>query len=129
MISVIRDQALLAVEELTPPTASFVLTNCLIEGNIRDHAAYAKTESLAARRQSTFVPVVLRASDAAYAARIPSADRVEGLKHTHVASAAEKRQTSELLRIAHPHRLDLDTSDLAPAEAARKIIAHAESLA
>ncbi len=128
MIGAIRDQALLAIQELTPPTASFVLTNCLIEGNTRDHAAYTKIESLAARRQSTFVPVLLRASDTAHAARIPSADRIDRLKHTDVASAAEKRRTSELLRIGHPNRLHLDTTSLAPAEAARIIIEHAEQL-
>ncbi|WP_417310810.1 hypothetical protein [Devosia sp.] len=129
MIGVIRSQALAAIEELTPPSASFVLTNCLIEGNPRDHAAYGRIADLAARRQSTFIPVLLRASDAAHAARIPSADRVERIKHTDVASAAEKRHTSELLRIIHPNRLDLDTTDLPPAEAARIIIEHAEHLA
>src|SRR5687767_11810027 len=42
MIDVIRSQALLAVEELTPPDASFVLTNCLLESDPGDRAAYDK---------------------------------------------------------------------------------------
>ncbi|NKC51605.1 hypothetical protein HED63_19565 [Ochrobactrum cytisi] len=33
MIGVIRDQALLAMEELAPSDASFVLTNCLLESD------------------------------------------------------------------------------------------------
>ena len=129
MIGVIRDQVRLAIEELTPPDASFVLTNCLLENNPMDRAAYEQVEGMAARRGNVFVPVVLQASDAAHAARVPSAERGANFKETDVESALRKRQTTELLRIAHPNRLDLDTTDLPPAEAARLIIVHAERLA
>ena len=128
-IGVIRDQAFLAIEELTLPETSFVLTNCLIEGDPLDHAAYEKVRGLASRRGSRFVPVVLRASDAAHAARMASPDRAERLKHTDAASAEHKRHTTELLHIDHPNRLDLDTTELPPDHAARIIIAHAERLA
>lgn len=129
MITVIRAQALLAIEELTPRDASFVLTNCLIEGDPMDRAAYERVEGVAARRGSVFVPVVLTASDAAHALRMASPERAERLKHTDVEGAEQKRRTTELLRIDHPNRLDLDTSDLPPADAARIIIEHAERLA
>lgn len=129
MINVIRDQALLAMEELTPPEASFVLTNCLLEGDPMDRAAYEKVAAVAARRGSVFVPVLLRASDAAHAARVPAPERAERLKHTDVEGAAHKRRTSELLRIGHANRLDLDTTNLPPEQAARIIIEHAERLA
>ena len=129
MIGVIRDQAFRAMEELAPRQASFVLTNCLIEGDPMDHAAYEKVRGLAERRGSVFVPVVLRASDAAHAARIGAPERAERLKHTHAESAQHKRRTTELLRLDHPSRLDLDTTELPPDEAARLIIAHAERLA
>lgn len=129
MIGVIRGQAFRAIEELTPPDTSFVLTNCLIEGDPLDHAAYEQVRGLAERRDSVFVPVVLRASDAAHAARIGSPERAERLKHTHAESAQHKRRTTELLRVDHPNRLDLDTTHLPPSEAARLIIEHAERLA
>lgn len=129
LIGVIRDQALLAIEELTLPDASFVLTNCLLEGYPGDRAAYNKAEALAARRRSVFVPVLLAASDAAHAVRMGSPDRVQRLKMTDAAGAERKRRTTELLRIEHPNRLDLDTTHLPPADAARLIIAHAERLA
>jgi hypothetical protein len=129
MIDVIRSQALLAVEELTPPDASFVLTNCLLESDPGDRAAYDKVKGVAARRGSVFVPVLLSASDAAHAARMASPERAERLKHTDAESAEHKRRTTELLRIDHPNRLDLDTTDLPPLEAARIIIEHAERLA
>lgn len=129
MIDVIRGEAFKAIEELTPPDTSFVLTNCLLENDPLDRPMYEQVAALATRRGNAFVPVLLRASDEAHAARIGSPDRHERLKHTDIASALEKRHSTELLRIDHPNRLDLDTTDLPPETAARKIIAHAESLA
>ena len=129
MIDVIRGQAFKAIEELTPPDASFVLTNCLLESYPGDHASYEQVKSVASRRGNVFIPVMLTASDAAHAARVGSRERAERMKHTDVESAAEKRRTEELLRVDHPNRLDLDTSELPPDEAARLIIAQAERLA
>lgn len=129
MIGVIRDQAFKAIEELTPPATSFVLTNCLLESDPGDHAAYEQVHAVAARRGNVFVPVLLAASGAAHAARVNSPERAERLKHTDVESAADKRRREPLLRVSHPNRLDLDTSTLPPHEAARLIIAHAERLA
>ncbi len=129
MIDVIREQALQAMEDLAPADASFVLTNCLLESDPGDRAAYDRVMETARRRDGTFVPVLLAASDAAHAARVGSPERAERLKHTDVASAEHKRRTTELLRVDHPNRLDLDTTHLPPEQAARLIIAHAERLA
>lgn len=129
MIDIIRGQAFRAIEELTPADTSFVLTNCLLESEPGDRAAYEQVQAVAMRRGNVFLPVLLTASDAAHAARIGSSERAERLKHTDVESAAEKRRAEELLHIDHPNRLDLDTTELPPAEAVRLIIAHAERLA
>ncbi|MEL4377145.1 hypothetical protein [Brucella cytisi] len=129
MIGVIRDQALLAMEELAPSDASFVLTNCLLESDPGDRATYEKVEQLAIARRSVFVPVILTASDTAHSCRMASPDRAERFKMTDAVAAARKRQTTELLRVSHPHRLDIDTTDMPPVEAARKIISYAASLA
>ena len=128
-IGMIRDQAFKAIEELVPADTSFVLTNCLIEGYPRDRDAYEQVKAVAGRRGNVFLPVVLTASDDAHASRMANADRVERLKHTDVDSAARKRSTEDLLHFDHPNRLDLDTTDLPPDDAARLIIAHAERLA
>jgi hypothetical protein len=128
MIGVIRDQALLAIEELAPADASFVLTNCLIEGDPRDHAAYEKVKQVAIRRRSLFIPVLLTASDAAHASRMGSPERAERLKMTDATGAELKRRTTELFRISHPNRLDLDTTDLQPEHAAQAIFSHAKVL-
>ncbi|UJW85206.1 hypothetical protein [Devosia sp. SL43] len=128
-IEVIREQALLSMEELAPADASFVLTNCLLDNDPGDWAAYDRVLETARRRDSTFVPVLLAASDAAHAARMASPDRAERLKMTDAIGAERKRHANALLRIDHPNRLDLDTTTLPPSEAARLIIEHAERLA
>jgi hypothetical protein len=125
MIDVIRDQALLAMEELAPADASFVLTNCLLEGDPGDRATYEKVEQLAIRRGSLFIPVLLSASDAAHANRMASPERAERLKMTDVVGAEHKRRTTELLRVNHRNRLDIDTTSVPPAEAAQMIISYA----
>ncbi|MGB3337586.1 MAG: hypothetical protein WBA73_10440 [Devosia sp.] len=129
MIDVIRGQALLAVEELASPEASFVLTNCLFESDPGDRAAYEQVQGVAKRRGSVFVPVFLTASDAAHSARMAAPERAARLKHTDAISAEQKRHSTELLRVEHPNRLDIDTTDLPPGEAARLIVTNAERLA
>jgi hypothetical protein len=126
LIWTIRQQAVTAIAEIAPEDWSYVMTNALMEGNVRDQRGYDQIVALAAARGSTFVPVLLSASDAAHAARVAAPDRAERFKQTDVESALHKRQTSRLLRIEHPNRLDLDTTDLPPTEAARLIIDHAE---
>ena len=128
LIGVIREQAVKAIEELAPPEASFVLTNALMEGDPIDRVYYDQIVGLAERRGSLFIPVVLTASDSAHAARIPSPERDAYLKATDVAAAERKRRTRPILGVDHPNRLDLDTTDLLPQEAARIIIDHAERL-
>lgn len=129
MIDVIRNQALLAMEKLVSTEVSFVLTNCLLETDPNDRAAYEQVEQLAMKRGNLFVPVLLTASDDAHADRMASSERAERLKWTDTAGAVNKRQTTELLRIIHPNRLDLDTTHLQPATAAQMIISHATLLA
>lgn len=129
LIMIIRRQALTAMAELAAPEASFVLTNALMEGDPLDRLAYDEVLATAARRGSTFVPVFLSASDAAHAARIPSADREARLKMTDAAGAELVRRSRRLLAVDHANRLDLNTTELPPEEAAQRVIAHAETRA
>jgi hypothetical protein len=124
LIGVIREQAFLAIEEFTAPDASFVLTNCLIEGNPRDRAYFDRALALSQKRGSVFVPVILAASDEVHAIRVPSPDRAERFKMTDVAAANKKRMEYRLLDIDHPNRIDLDTSSIPSREAAQIIIDH-----
>jgi hypothetical protein len=128
LVWTIREQAVTAIAELAPPEMSYVLTNALREGDQWDSAAYQQIVALADRRGSILVPVLLTASDAAFAARMAAPDRQERLKHTDAEGAAKDRLKRPLLGVDHPNRLDLDTTNLPPEEAARIIIAHAERL-
>nr|WP_295883401.1 hypothetical protein [uncultured Devosia sp.] len=129
LIMTIRRQALSAMVHLAGPDASFVLTNALMDDDPMDRQALDEVMDAAAQRRSLFVPVFLTASDAAHAVRIPSPERELRLKTTNAAKAERKRHERPLLRLGHPNRLDLDTTNLPPSEAARLIIAHAERLA
>jgi len=129
LIMTIRRQALSAMVHLAGRESSFVLTNALLDDDPVDWQAMNEVIDAAHQRESLFVPVFLTASDAAHAARIPSPEREMRLKTTDAAKAERKRYTRPLLRLNHPNRLDLDTTDLPPDEAARLIIKHAESLA
>lgn len=129
LIMTIRRQALIAMEEIARPDASFVLTNALMEGDPLDRQAYEEVLATAARRGSTFVPVILTASDTAHAVRIPSAERETRMKMTDADGAARVRQERRILEVDHPNRLDLDTTHLPANAAAERIIRHAESCA
>lgn len=127
LIMTVRRQALAAMAGLTPPERSFVLTNALMQDDPQDHECYADVVAAADQRGSVFVPVVLSASDAAHAERIPSAEREVGMKMTDAEAALAVRRRP-LLGIDHPNRLDLDTTYVPPDQAARLIIDHAERL-
>jgi hypothetical protein len=129
LIMTIRRQALTAMAEIAAPQASFVLTNALMDSDPMDRQAYEDVVATAARRKGTFVPVLLAASDAAHALRIPSAEREARLKMTDATGAQKVRQSKRLLVVDHPNRLDLDTTDLPAEAAARQVIAHAERCA
>ncbi|PXA97439.1 hypothetical protein DMC47_14050 [Nostoc sp. 3335mG] len=129
LIMTIRRQALIAMAEIAPPAASFVLTNALMDDDPLDHQAFAEVVSAAKQRGSTFVPVLLSASDAAHAARVPSLEREARLKMTDAAGAARARREKSLLAVDHPNRLDLDNTDLPATVAAGLIVAHAERCA
>jgi hypothetical protein len=129
LIMTIRRQALSAMVHLAGPNASFVLTNALMDDDPMDRQALDEVMEAARQRNGVFVPVFLSASDEAHAARIPSPEREARLKTTNVEKSEQKRHTRPLLRLDHPNRLDLDTTDLPPDQAARLIIAHAERLA
>lgn len=129
LIMTIRRQALTAMAEIARPEASFVLTNALMEADPLDHEAYADVVATAEKRGGSLVPVMLTASEAAHDERIPSAERESRLKMTDAPGAARVRQTREILRVTHPNRLDLDTTQLPAAAAAEAIIAHARRCA
>jgi hypothetical protein len=127
-IGQIREIAFEAIETLAPPEYSYVLTNALTDDPVDRHW-FGRTVELARRRNSVFIPVLLDCDEAENARRIDTPDRAANLKHTDAASALVRRRTVKPLPIDHPNLMSLDTTHLPPADAARKIIAHAERLA
>ena len=114
LTGIIREQAVIAVEELAPSERSFVVTNCLVENDPADRLIFERIVRMAQRRGARFVPVLLRASDAAHVQRVSLADRAEYFKMTDIGLAEGQRRGRELLHVEHPNRLDLDTTSLPP---------------
>lgn len=122
----VREQAVAAIAELAPTDESYVFTNALEEYDEMDRAAYRQVEDLCARRGSTFVPVMLSCSEEENLRRVASEERRANLKHTDVQSALQRMRSVVQLQVDHPNRLDLDTTELTAADAAKTIIAHAQ---
>ncbi len=121
----IREQAYRAIETIAPPEFSYVLTAAVIDSP-RDRQVFERIETMVRHRAAAFVPVVLTCSDAAFAERVPTAERAARLKHIDVSTAAEFRRHQSLLPVDHPNALHLDTTAMTPQESAAAIIAHAE---
>jgi len=127
-IKQIRDAGLRIIARHAPAEASFVLTNVLLD-DAGDRALHAQVEATAEQRGALFVPVLLRCEENENMRRLVSPGREERMKETDPETARQRLNTEPLLDVAHPNRLDLDTTDVPPAATARQIIEHAERLA
>jgi hypothetical protein len=123
----IRDVAFDVIERFAPPEFSYVLTNALQEDPM-DRRWFERAELLAIRRGARFAPIVLSCEEGENMRRVGRPDRQANMKHTDVGSALERRRTIPLLSVAHPNRLDLDTTTEPPERTAAAIIAHMQRL-
>jgi hypothetical protein len=122
----IRQIVLDTIEELAQPEASFIFTNELYEGKSPDRPLYEKIAALAARRNALFVPVILRCEPEELYRRVASPERAARFKLRNIEHTRENVSAYQLLRVEHPNCLELDNTNLSPAEAAQAIITHVE---
>ena len=106
-----------------PAGETFVMTNALRTNSNRGTAAWRDVVGLAIDRQVPLVPVVLEVEEGENVRRLGSADR-QGTKLTDAEKLRDYRHTSELQYPDVPELLVLDTTTLAPREAAERIAAH-----
>ena len=120
-----RAKALLieAAEALTPLEWSFVFTNYIIEDDSAVES-FERVAGFARRRQAPLVPVVLECSEEELARRVGNEDRRLNSKLVDAALLQSFLERPCFVP-EHPNRVILSTDDLAPSEAAEKIIAHA----
>jgi hypothetical protein len=103
---------------------NYVLTNVL--GEIpKDHKIYQQVEQAALKRGSLFVPVKLKISHEENLRRITQPMRLQRWKSINPDDISPE---IELIRLVSPHLLELDVTDLSPADGAQKILNHVQSL-
>ncbi|HWJ61757.1 MAG TPA: AAA family ATPase [Acidimicrobiales bacterium] len=128
LVAEIRERVHTAIVELSPPGWSFVFTNVLRKGDPLLGQTDRATRGLAESLGVPYVPVVLRCDPAEQRRRVVGADRVERHKWTDPDGVAAYVEQWELATPGGPNQLELDTTDLAPADAARAILAHIQAL-
>jgi ABC-type cobalamin/Fe3+-siderophores transport system ATPase subunit len=128
-VGCVRAAVLDTIAHISPPDWSFVLTNVLLEDDPDDRRGYESIKAMAGARGAAFVPVRLHISVEENTRRIVNTDRAEHLKLMDPGAPARLAAGPGLLRVAHPNLLEMDVTDLSAAEAAARILAHAQGCA
>jgi len=109
------------IEQFTPPSWSLVFTNHWVDVEPAT-AGLAEVVALAERRGSAFVPVLLTCDPDEILRRVVRPERAA--RHKLVDPAGARALLAERL-LRPPGTLALDVTDLAPADAAARIVAYA----
>ena len=123
----IRDAVLSALEEIAPPELSYVLTNVL-DDDEESRALYERVKHVAARRAAVFLPVLLTCRREEQLRRVTSPDRVARLKIADPDKVDEYMRSTPPFVPDDPQLLRLDTTDLAPADAASEVLRRLEEV-
>jgi hypothetical protein len=122
-VQAVRNVVFDTIATMSPPEWSFVFTNYVSDLEA-DRAAYRDLEDIATRRGVPFVPVRLTVEPDELLRRIRDPSRTTAKKLTDVDLARELFVGRDLFRPSHANLLDLDITDVAPADAAARIVAH-----
>jgi len=124
----VRDVLLRTIEELSPPSWSFVFTNVSLEGHPLSSPSVDLVRGLAVARGSRYVPVRLTCDLDEHLRRVTDPERAARYKWRD--ADAVRRQVGEydLVAIDDPALLELDVTDRSPAEAAAAILDHVARL-
>lgn len=118
-----REHVYAAIEELAPPSWSYVFTNYVTADKPSD--SIPRLQALAAARASAYVPVVLHCADEdEHRRRVVGPDRAAHRKWLDPDGVMADVARRTLVRPDSPHLLDLDITALAPVEAAQQVLDH-----
>jgi predicted kinase len=123
----IREAVLSALEDIAPPELSYVLTN-VRDDDEESRALYERVKRVAARRAAVFLPVLLTCRREEQLRRVTVQDRVARLKIADPDKVDEYMRTTPPFVPDDPQLLRLDTTDLAPAEAATEVLRRLEEV-
>ena len=119
-VALVREAVLGTIEDLAPKSNNYVFTNVL-EDDDDGAGQYHQLRSLAQRRGSLFLSVMLDCEVDEQVRRIGSPDRVARLKGSDPEGYRRHRFTTKLFQPPAEEVLALDTTTVGPAENAEKI--------
>jgi adenylylsulfate kinase-like enzyme len=116
----IRDAVLSTIEDLAPPSNSYVFTNVIVDEPIAAED-YDRIRSLAHRRGSLFLSVMLSCDIDEQVSRIDNPDRVALRKGSDPEGYRRHRLTTSLYQPPPAEAVYLDTTNTPPADNAKRI--------
>lgn len=119
-VTPIREALLGVIEDLAPPSNSYVFTNVLEDGE-PSAAHYDSIKSLAARRGSLFLAVQLDCDIDVQVSRIDNPDRIALRKGADPPGYRWHRQNVKMFEPPAEDRFDIDTTSTTPDENAELI--------
>ncbi|NAZ84576.1 AAA family ATPase [Kineococcus indalonis] len=117
----IRDAVVRTIEDLAPATNSYVFTNVIEDGPTAAQE-YDVYRSLAHRRGSLFLAVMLTCDLDVQVSRIDNPDRVALRKGSDPEGYREYTLTTDLYQPPPSEVISIDTTQTAPADNARRIL-------
>jgi hypothetical protein len=105
-----------------------VFTNVLTEGEQIDRDIVARLSALAARRGHPYVPVYVRCETEENLRRVPAAERHERMKWVDPDAVRRFVDEHVLFRFDDRAPFEVDTTALAPDDAARQVLDHIAGL-
>ena len=124
----IRAVLLRAIEELSPPSWSFVFTNVLTEHNPADRLVIERVARLSTERSSHYVPVRVHCEIEALLRRVDNDDRRQRMKSIDPVGVRALIDSTQLVDVAAHNPIELDTTYLGPDDAAARILDHIDAL-
>ena len=121
----VREAVFRAIEDLSPPDWSFVLTNVPVADEAADIALMERVRRLASARSSAYVPVEVRCETQELLRRVPLPDRRANMKWTDPDGVRTFLDRRALLVPAGS--LMLDTTSQSPVDLARQLLDHLDA--
>lgn len=118
----VRQAVMDALQTISPPHLSFIFTNFLIGENPKEKAIFDEMADLAMKRESLFVPVLVRCDTAELRTRITSESRRQRMKLIDPERGAYYNDEVPRFETDHPNTLRLDVTEMPAAESAQRIV-------
>jgi hypothetical protein len=120
----VRESVIRTVEELAPPSSSFVFTNVLTQDKPTDRQVVERLRVAAQRTNRTYLPVVLRCDADLLVLRAENASRRARRKWIDAEAIAAFTRSTQLIDVTDLNPLTIDTSTTQPRASAALILSH-----